>query len=237
MPPLPTATYFLDAHKGTPLTRGVVVLLDPLSGVIVLRNSLSRRLSGRLVRIGKPLDWDPNKGIESLSNNFVRLAFKHDESRRADDIDTLRRELAHLVTTVPDEIAGQHYLVNHIGLAFPVQHPKPIVLRKGHRSTLATMTMFDVFAPHAKDPRIRYVIPHVVCVRPTNAWWTTVKETMYEILKQHYPGITLDHFHQIEAHRDDAHGGDETVMRLSVPYPIPLYEMTPAALQTLRRLR
>lgn len=222
MSPLPTVTYFIDPHTGYAITKCIVVLLDPISGVLVIRKGLSRQLSGRLVQIGKPVDWDPDSSIPRLSNNFVRLAFQHDLSTRAEDVDVLRRELSRHVTMAPDDIAGQPYLLNHWGLAFPVQDKNPIVLRKEHASSLASLTLYRIFAPTGHKT-MSYVMPHVVCVRPQNTWWTTVKETIREILLQHYPDVPDAALDNIEVQRiETGSGTTETVMRLSTAFPLAL---------------
>ncbi|RPF82036.1 MAG: hypothetical protein CBC65_001500 [Rhodothermaceae bacterium TMED105] len=237
MPPLPTATYFIEPHTGSALTKCMVVLLDPISGVVVMRKRLSRQLSGRLVQIGTPTDWDPDKSIPNLSNNFIRLAFKHDATRKGEDVESLRRDLKHYVMMPPDEVSGQSYIVNHWGLAFPVMDGQPIVLRKGNGASLATLTLYNIFTPTG-SANINYLMPHIICVRPQNTWWVTIKETILEILRQHFAHVSENALDKLEVQRIEPNEAtSETVMRLSMPFPLSLYKMTEYQQTTLKTLR
>ena len=237
MPPLPTATYFIEPHTGYVLTKCTVVLLDPISGVVVMRKRLSRQLSGRLVQIGTPIDWTPDESIPKLSNAFIRLAFKHDTTRKGEDVESLRRDFKNYVMMPPEEVSGQCYIVNHWGLAFPVADRHPIVLRKGNGASLATLTLYNIFTPTGSE-RMNYLMPHIICVRPQNAWWVTIKETIFEILRQHFTHVPEDALDKLEVQRMESNDtSSETVMRLSMPFPLSLYKMTNRQATTLKTLR
>lgn len=234
---LPTATFFIEPHTGSALTKCMVVLLDPISGVVVMRKRLSRQLSGRLVQIGTPTDWDPEKSVPNLSNNFIRLAFKHDSMRKGEDVDSLRRDFKHYVMMPPEEVSGQLYIVNHWGLAFPVVDSHPIILRKGNGTSLATLTLYNIFTPTG-NKNISYVMPHILCVRPQNTWWVTIRETILEILRQHFTHVPEDALDKLEVQRMESNPKtSETVMKLSMQFPLSLYKMTDDQKTTLKTLR
>lgn len=216
MSALPTVTYFLNSYTGLALTKCTIVLLDPFSGVILLSKTLSNRLCGDLVRIGHPVDWDPDATISNLSNRLVRLAFQNDPDRRSASMDALRRDLKDRVTTPPEEISGESYIVTRFGIAFPVHSSTPIVLQKERSNSKATLTLYKIFTPNKPESET-YFMPHMICMSPKHAWWTTVKDTVLEILFDHFPNLPVDEVDRLEAQRLEKE--DETVMKLSMPYP------------------
>ena len=211
-------TFFIDPATGQALTELSVALVDPRSGVVVLPEACARVLSGHLVQMGSVVDCDPHTVVNQLSPTFLRFAFADDETRRTVDVERLRDDLRTRLTMIPDEIAGQPYIVNHRTFAFPVVSRNPVILRDGD----ATLTLYEVFTPRVEATK-RHLMPHMLRSVPH----MPVQKTVFEVLRQYFPDVKLRHLDTLETRPTK----NESVMHLTMMYPLTLHDA--ADLRTL----
>jgi hypothetical protein len=135
----------------------------------------------------------------------------------------LRKQLERDVSLVPDVMVGALYIINHKGKGFPLVNLKPVVLRKGRDASLVTLTMYEILRHEADG--YRSFMPHIICVRPVNSWWTTIGDTVLETLRQHFMGVDDSVLRGLDVQRipDIKEDANETILRLSIPYPITLF--------------
>lgn len=240
MPLTKVVACLADHRTGDIVTPSTVLLIDLVSQVFVLCSSHDVP-HGMVVQPLQLLDWDPDETIHNLTDEFVKRAFEHDEEAKARPVEALRRRLKDVANTAfPESMSGRPYVVAISGLAFPLNGADPVVVRQGHADSLVSMSLFDIFTPHG-SPHFRYLMPDAICVRPAHSWWTTVRQTMKELLQQHFASVDCNfidftNMWRVE-HGAAARGNDETVVALRSPYPAILRHAGPAGKHdTLRTL-
>ena len=235
MPLLAVATYFTDANTSRPLTRVVIAFFDPITGVLILDPSVASVVSkAGVIDAGDVVDWNKSEALSNLSLTTIRIAMSSDENVRFADVDEARRIVQGKVTSAPPEMCSSPYLVANSGLAFPLKSSVPILMRKGDKDTLLTLTAFENYVPH-KDPSFAFVMPHLLYVRPPPAWveGDELRANVTSILQHTFSSVDEGAIEGLTFERV-GEGGEEAVFRLRVAKPIAISRTPNDVLRSVR---